>query len=62
MNIFYPKNHYNKKFRGHVFPLLKPFFKNAYYRNLVNDRVSEGATGINNNINDVFSSGQKSCG
>ena len=31
MNIFYPKNHYNKKFRVHVFPLLKPFFKNKTF-------------------------------
>ena len=31
MNIFYPKNHYNKNFRGHVFPLLKPFFKNKTF-------------------------------
>ena len=28
MKIYYPKEHYNKNFRGLVFPLLKPFIKN----------------------------------
>lgn len=27
VKIFYPYNHYNKEYRSHVFPLLKPFFK-----------------------------------
>lgn len=28
MTIFYPNGHINNNYRGHVFPLLKPFFKN----------------------------------
>jgi len=31
MKIFYPKEHYNKNYRGHVFPLLKPFLKNETF-------------------------------
>ncbi|WP_225035570.1 exostosin family protein [Winogradskyella sp. SM1960] len=27
MKLFYPKSHYNKSYRGHTFPLLKPFLK-----------------------------------
>ncbi len=29
MVIYYPKEHYNKNHRGQLFPLLKPFIKNA---------------------------------
>lgn len=28
MKLFYPKSHYDSKYRAHVFPLLKPFLKN----------------------------------
>jgi len=28
MKLYFPSQHYNKAFRGHVFPLLKPFLKN----------------------------------
>lgn len=28
MKLYFPSQHYNKTFRGHVFPLLKPFLKN----------------------------------
>ena len=27
MKLYYPKDHYDSSFRGHVFPLLKPFIK-----------------------------------
>ncbi len=27
IKLYYPYNHYNKEYRSHVFPLLKPFFK-----------------------------------
>lgn len=33
MNIYYPKDHYNKNYRSHVFPLLKPFLKNEGFTN-----------------------------
>jgi hypothetical protein len=28
MKLYCPSNHYDKKYRSHLFPLLKPFFKN----------------------------------
>lgn len=33
MKLFFPKNHYNSNYRSHVFPLLKPFFKNNEFTN-----------------------------
>lgn len=31
MNVYYPKEHYDKNFRGLIFPLLKPFIKNENF-------------------------------
>ncbi len=31
MVLYFPKNHYNQNYRGHVFPLLKPFLKGENY-------------------------------
>ena len=38
MKIYYPKSHYNKDYRGLVFPLLKPFIKGENYTD--DDRVA----------------------
>lgn len=31
MKLYFPLNHYDKNYRSHVFPLLKPFFKNKEF-------------------------------
>lgn len=33
MKLYYPKSHYNKSYRGLVFPLLKPFIKSDKFTN-----------------------------
>ena len=33
MKIYYPKELYTNKFRGHLFPLLKPFIKSEGFSN-----------------------------
>lgn len=38
IRIFYPKNHYNKKHRGELFPLLKAFVKGSLFADI--DRIA----------------------